>query len=169
MCESGANDLVIRGPSGILEGVRDLLAGENTEIDFSRVLAPPPELTGKRRDCWCLMHWGTSANPRSTVLFDDRPDEGVVFYTFRTADGPPTGLLAHLAASHPQLDITLAFEADVINAGARYRWVGGRQISRPDPGRYLGCVTTPSRAERCQEKGRSYLPPMHRRRAYQRR
>jgi hypothetical protein len=129
MCQLGLNDLVISGPCSILERLRASLAGECSVIEFTRVLPPPAELEGGRRRRWCSEHWGTSASPgASAELIDDAPEKGLLSYSFRTTSAP-VALIAHFAAQHPRVDITLIHECDRLHSGRRYEWSGGRQIS----------------------------------------
>jgi hypothetical protein len=126
MCVNSENDLVISGPPATLKRLRTALAGEDTVIDFARILPPPPRLTPLDADRWRTQHWGTRRALAADATLVDDFQSGTLLYSFTTPDRPPVAFVARLAAAHPELAITLIYERDSRHIGRSYRWSDGR-------------------------------------------
>lgn len=145
------NNLVARGATEQLEGLREAVAGPGGALDFERVDATPPALLGRRPDpgavmiaalcgaaeaedpySWRGAHWGCTrpADPDSVHLEDSEP--GVLGFRLSTPWSPPEGIAATLAARFPALRVELAFFHPARGFAGAIAFEGGAEVSREE-------------------------------------
>lgn len=102
------NQLRVSGDPERLRAFVDLLCGEESPLDFEKVLPTPEDelLSDTWRD-WRIQHWGCKWNADEVEM--DMPDDGSVVYTFVTPWRQPENLFYVLATVFHDLNLVLVF------------------------------------------------------------
>jgi hypothetical protein len=122
MPNSCDNRLAIRGNAQRVMALVKLLDGE-TPFDFERVLPLPPPSPERSSNKEAIEAWGT----KWTAWLVTRQGYGAtgrVRYCFRTAYGPPSGVLNEIARRFPEIEMDLSYEVELLAGGAA-QWRNG--------------------------------------------
>ena len=135
------NRLAITGPPGsVMELVR-WLEGEDSRLDFERLVPMPPGLRGPAGNTlgasglplwreWANANWGVKWNAWSVVR-QGYGRTGRVRYRLRTAYGPPSEFLDRVAERWRDVTITLTFDVELMGDGSGL-WRDGERVELHD-------------------------------------
>jgi hypothetical protein len=124
------NKLEIRGEQAVVDAVVAGMRGAYSDgseclFDFDRVLPPPPDLDPSDGD-WRYETWGTHRHPIHCRTSDD--SDAAFVLEFETASGPATGVVAALAARHPDLRFAHLYDFDDYGYGGELTYKDGELV-----------------------------------------